>query len=216
MPFLAYSSLQQRAKWQDATDLALVEAMQRDNEEAFDELIQRKAGPLVNLAARIVGDTEEARDIVQVAFLRVWENRSRFNRRWSPNTWIYRIAANLAIDHRRSRQTRDRAIHPGGGLLRRVEDTPIRALEQLEEREVAAIFDRLSGCLTEKQRTVFLLRAIEGLSSKEVGEILGCRASTVRNHLFAARRKLRAELARQYPEYAPRESDPVDDEKAGQ
>ena len=216
MPFLAYSSLQQRAKWQDATDLALVEAMQRDNEEAFDELIQRKAGPLVNLAARIVGDTEEARDIVQVAFLRVWENRSRFNRRWSPNTWIYRIAANLAIDHRRSRQTRDRAIHPGGGLLRRVEDTPQRALEQLEERDVAAIFDRLSDCLTEKQRSVFLLRAIEGLSSKEVGEILGCRASTVRNHLFAARRKLRAELARQYPEYAPRESDPVDAEKASQ
>jgi len=190
--------------------------MQRDNEEAFDELIQRKAGPLVNLAARIVGDTEEARDIVQVAFLRVWENRSRFNRRWSPNTWIYRIAANLAIDHRRSRQTRDRAIHPGGGLLRRVEDTPQRALEQLEERDVAAIFDRLSDCLTEKQRSVFLLRAIEGLSSKEVGEILGCRASTVRNHLFAARRKLRAELARQYPEYAPRESDPVDAEKASQ
>ena len=216
MPFLAYSSLQQRAKWQDATDLALVEAMQRDNEEAFDELIQRKAGPLVNLAARIVGDTEEARDIVQVAFLRVWENRSRFNRRWSPNTWIYRIAANLAIDHRRSRQTRDHAIHPGGGLLRRVEDTPQRALEQLEEREVAAIFDRLSGCLTEKQRSVFLLRAIEGLRSKEVGEILGCRASTVRNHLFAARRKLRVELARQYPEYAPRETDPIDEQKASQ
>ena len=212
MPFLAYSSRQQRAQWQDATDLELVEAIQRDNEEAFDVLIQRKAGPLVNLAARIVGDTEEARDIVQVAFLRVWQNRARFNRRWSPNTWIYRIAANLAIDHRRSRQTRDRAIHPGGGLLRRVEHTPQRALEQLEERDVAAIFDRISDCLTEKQRTVFLLRGIEGLSSNEVGEILGCRASTIRNHLFAARRKLRSELARQYPEYAPRASRPVDDE----
>lgn len=65
------------------------------------------------------------------------------------------------------------------------------------------MFDRLSARLTEKQRTVFLLRGIEGMSSKEVGEILGCRASTVRNHLLAARRKLRQELVRLYPEYAP-------------
>lgn len=203
MPFLAYSSRQQRARWQEASDLQLIEAIQGRNEEALDELIQRKAGPLVNLAARIMGDSEEARDIVQVAFLRVWEHCDRFNRRWSPNTWIYRIAANLAIDHRRSKQTRDRAIHPGGGLLRRVEDFPQRALIDLEEREVSEMFDRLSASLTEKQRTVFLLRGIEGMSSKEVGEILGCRASTVRNHLLAARRKLRQELVRLYPEYAP-------------
>jgi RNA polymerase sigma-70 factor (ECF subfamily) len=213
LPFLAYSSRQQRARWQEASDLQLIEAIQVDNEEAFDVLIQRKAGPLVNLVGRIVGDTEEARDIVQVAFVRVWENRLRFNRRWSPNTWIYRIAANLAIDHRRSRQTRERAVHPGGGLLRRVETDPLRTLVDLEEREVSTIFDRLSGVLTEKQRTVFLLRGIEGMSSREVGEILGCRASTVRNHLLAARRKLREELNRLYPEYAPKRTPTVDQDR---
>lgn len=213
MPFLAYSSRQQRARWKEATDLQLIEAIQGDNEEAFDVLIQRKAGPLVNLVGRIAGDAEEARDIVQVAFLRVWEYRQRFNRRWSPNTWIYRIAANLAIDHRRSKQTRERAVHPGGGLLRRVENDPLRALVDLEEREVSIIFDRLSGVLTEKQRTVFLLRGVEGMSSREVGEILGCRASTVRNHLLAARRKLREELSRLYPEYAPKSSRGVDKDR---
>lgn len=203
MPFLAYSSRQQRARWQEATDLELVEAIQADDEEAFDELIRRKAGPLVQLATRIVGDREEARDIVQVTFLRVWEHRERFNRRWSPNTWVYRIAANLAIDHRRSRQTRERAVHPGGGLLRRIADRPQRTLIDLQEQEIATIFNRVSACLTDKQRMVFILRGLDGLSSKEVGEIVGCRASTVRNHLLAARRKLRQELVKMYPEYAP-------------
>jgi RNA polymerase sigma-70 factor (ECF subfamily) len=214
VPFLAYSSRRQRARWEQATDLQLIEAIQGESEEALDELIQRKPGPLVNLVARIVGDTEEARDIVQVAFLRVWEHRDRFNSRWSPNTWIYHIAANLAIDYRRSKQIRERAIHPGGGLLRRVEDAPQRALIDLEEREVSVIFDRLSGSLTERQRTVFLLRGIEGMSSQEVGEILGCRASTVRNHLLAARRKLRQELVRLYPEYAPRGTGNGDEDRA--
>ena len=202
MAFLAYSSRQERARFQEASDLQLIEAIQDDNELALDELIQRKAAPLVSLVSRIVGDSEEARDIVQVSFLRVWEHRHRFNRRWSPNTWIYRIATNLAIDHRRSKQTRERAVHPGGGLLRRVDDQPQRALIDLEGVEISAIFNRIAESLTEKQRTIFLLRGIEGLSSREVGEIVGCRASTVRNHLLAARRKLRYELARLFPEYA--------------
>jgi len=202
LAFLAYSSRQERARFQEASDLQLIEAIQDDSELALDELIQRKAAPLVSLVTRIVGDSEEARDIVQVSFLRVWEHRHRFNRRWSPNTWIYRIATNLAIDHRRSKQTRERAVHPGGGLLRRVDDRPQRALMDLEETEMSTIFNRIAESLTEKQRTVFLLRGIEGLSSREVGEIVGCRASTVRNHLLAARRKLRHELARLFPEYA--------------
>ena len=74
------------------------------------------------------------------------------------------------------------------------------------------IFRRLSDCLTERQRAVFLLRAVEGLTSEEVAGILGCRASTVRNHLFTARRKLRSELVRFYPEYAPMEE--IEDEES--
>lgn len=203
MPFLAYSSRQQRAGWLKATDRELLEAIQDGQELAFDELIQRKAGPLVQFVVRIIGDREEARDIVQLSFLRVWEHRHRFEDRWSPNTWLYRIAANLAIDHLRSRQVRDRAVQPVRHHLRSLEDGR-RTLADLQQREVAAIFDRLAAALTEKQRLVFVLRAVEGLSSREVGEILGCRASTVRNHLFTARRKLRQELVHRYPEYAPR------------
>jgi len=75
-------------------------------------------------------------------------------------------------------------------------------MANLNRDEVMKIFLRLSGCLTERQRAVFLLRGVEEMSSAEVAEILGCRESTVRNHLFAARKQLRLELIRHYPEYA--------------
>jgi RNA polymerase sigma-70 factor (ECF subfamily) len=78
----------------------------------------------------------------------------------------------------------------------------LRALADLQLREVGRIFRELADKLSEKQRLVFLLKEVEGLSSTEVAEIAGCRESTVRNHLFNARRTLRKEILEKYPEYA--------------
>src|SRR5262249_44351487 len=133
----------------------------------------------------------------------VWENRGRFDERWSPNTWIYRIASNLAIDHLRARRSRERSQEPVRQHLRQVADGRAhRDLSRLQQGEVAAIFRELAPGLSGNQRLVFLMREVEGLSSPEVAGILGCRESTVRNHLFNARKILRTELQRRYPEYA--------------
>ena len=203
MPELVFSAERHRATWAERTDRELLEGIQVDDEAALDELITRKTGPLLQLAFRILGDREEARDVVQVAFFRIWENRDRFDRRWSPNTWIYRIVNNLAIDHLRSRQSRERQVEPVRQHLRQVADTRSqRTLSSLGGSEVMDIFRELSGELTEKQRSIFVLRELEGLSSQEVAEIVGCRESTVRNHLFNARKVLRRSLLERYPEYA--------------
>lgn len=203
MPFLVHSQRRRRVNWTEASDRELLRAIQADDEEALDQLMRRKTAPLMQLAYRMVGDRAEAQDIVQVTFVRVWENRHAFEERWSPNTWLYRIATNLAIDHLRSRRGRERIAEPVRHHLRQVVDSRNRRhLSELHGREVAAIFERLAACLSEKQRLVFLLRGAEGLPSREVAEIVGCRPSTVRNHLFAARKKLRRELLRLYPEYA--------------
>ncbi len=203
MPLLVHSTPQVRTDWSEASDRELLRAVQGGSEEALAHLIRRKTPPLIQLAYRIVGDREEARDIVQVTFLRVWENRRSFEDRWSPNTWLYRIATNLAIDHLRCRRGRQRSSEPVRHYLRQVADSRHRReLSELLSREVELIFERLASCLTDKQRVVFLLRGVEGLSSREVAEVLGCQPSTVRNHLFAARKKLRAEFLRRYPEYA--------------
>jgi RNA polymerase sigma-70 factor, ECF subfamily len=200
---LVYSSTRQRATWAEKSDRDLLLAIRDGDEMALDEFIGRKTRPLLLLAQRMLGDEEEARDIVQVTFFKVWENRAKFDERWSPNTWIYRIASNLAIDLLRSRKSRERSREPVKQHLRQVADAGAHGdLARLQHDEVTAIFRELSAGLSEKQRLVFMLREVEGLSSPEVAGIVGCRESTVRNHLFNARRYLRRELTQRYPEYA--------------
>lgn len=200
---LVHSTPATAPAWAELSDRELLLAVRDGEEAALAELIARKTKPLLQATQRILGDLEEARDVVQVTFFKVWENRRKFDERWSPNTWIYRIASNLAIDHLRSRKSRERSHEPVRHHLRQVADgSAQRDLARLQDGEVAAIFRDLAAGLSEKQRMVFLLREIEGLSSPEVSQIVGCRESTVRNHLFNARKYLRRELRRRYPEYA--------------
>jgi RNA polymerase sigma-70 factor (ECF subfamily) len=88
-------------------------------------------------------------------------------------------------------------------LVQAFQDRSRRDGSQLGHTEVLAIFRELSSELSEKQRAVFVLKEFEGLSSNEIAVIVGCRESTVRNHLFNARRVLRQALLERYPEYAP-------------
>ena len=200
---LIYSRNRQSTSWADLSDRDLLMSLRQGEEAALSELIGRKTKPLIQLVSRILGDSEEARDVVQVTFFKVWENRQKFDDRFSPNTWIYRIASNLAIDHLRSRRSRERSHEPVRQHLRQVADSSAsRDLSRLQQTEVANIFRELATGLSEKQRMVFLLREMEGLSSPEVAQIVGCRESTVRNHLFNARKYLRRELQKRYPEYA--------------
>lgn len=203
MPELIYSATRHRSSLAERSDRELLEQLAGDDELALAELVARKTRALVQVVARILADEEEARDVVQVAFFRLWENRRKYDPRWSPNTWIYRIATNLAIDHWRSRRSREQAAEPVRfHLLQHAAANDLGTLAELKASEVERIFRELSQGLTEKQRLVFVLREIEGLSSAEVAEIAGCEESTVRNHLFNARKLLRAELLSRYPEYA--------------
>ncbi|HEX3555475.1 MAG TPA: RNA polymerase sigma factor [Thermoanaerobaculia bacterium] len=193
-----------RAPWAEATDRDLLMAVREGDESALNELVSRKTRPLLQLCQRILGgDLEEARDVVQVTFFKVWENRRKFDTRWAPNTWMYRIASNLAIDHLRSRKTRERSQEPVRQHLLQVADGRAqRDLSRMQQTEIASVFRELSTALSEKQRMVFVLHEIEGLSSAEVAKIIDSRESTVRNHLFNARKILRQEVRRRFPEYA--------------
>jgi RNA polymerase sigma-70 factor (ECF subfamily) len=184
------------------TDSELLSATGRGDQQAFAELVERKTGPLLHLAFRIVGDREEAKDLVQLAFLRAWEHRERYDPRWSANTWLYRITTNLGIDYIRAQTTRRSKVEPVRHYLRAVHSKPAAGFESVMAGETLAILRDLASSLSTRQRKAFWLREVEGLSSKEVSEVLECSESTVRNHLFAARVKLRRELTRRFPEYA--------------
>lgn len=186
---------------QEVDDRQLAAAARDGDEAAFAELVRRHQRGVRRLAARILLDEEEARDIAQLAFIRAWQNLGRYDCSWSFSTWLYRITSNLAIDALRARGTRDRthqvhlrlvgeAVHHDGPRL-------------LQEGEVERIFCELAALLPPTQRQAFVLREVEGLPTGEVAQILGCSEATVRNHVFSARARLRGELARRFPEYLP-------------
>ncbi len=201
MPYLVHSSPPPDPE-PSRSDRDLLLAVQGGDEDAFAELLERKTAPLLALTYRIVGDREESRDLVQLTFLRVWEHRHKFDGRFSPNTWLYRIATNLAIDFLRAKRTRLHKLEPVRQHLYRIVQPPETDLERLLERDVLAVLHDITSALTERQRIAFVLGQIEGMSSREVAKVLDCRESTVRNHLFAARKILRRELFQRFPEYA--------------
>ena len=184
-------------------DREVVRAACDGDEDAFAALVRRHSGGLHRSVARIVLDDEEAWDVVQMAFVRVWQRLDKYNPRWSFSTWLYRIGTNLAIDLVRSRASRQKAHRAGTEhQLRLVGKTEVTST-RLEHGEVDGILRELVQFLTPQQRSAFILREVEDLETAEVAKILDCSAATVRNHIFQARKTLRREIRNRFPEFVP-------------
>ena len=199
---LVYSQRRERQESADLPDRDLAVRARGGDMVAFETLVTRKTGAVVSLARRIVGNSEDARDVAQMVFLRVWNELHRYDEKYSLNTWLYRIATNLSIDFLRSSRSRERAHGATLHIVReREESTAAEATRNAEDAELARLFEVVSGRLSEKQKAAFVLREMQDCETKEIAEILGCGESTVRNHLFNARRILRKEIGRLFPEF---------------
>lgn len=185
-------------------DRDYVEAARKGDDGAFAALVQRHSGGLHRAVARILADESEAWDVVQMAFLRAWQRLDRYDPRWSFATWLYRIGTNLAIDLLRSRSSRERMHRAGSEHHLRVVGESRDASDRVDHREVDWLMSQLVDALTPQQRSAFVLREIEGMETADVARALGCSTTTVRNHIFQARKTLRHELERRFPEYLPR------------
>ena len=185
-------------------DREAVRAARAGDEEAFAHLVRRHSGGLHRAVARILNDDSEAWDVVQMAFVRAWQRLDRYNEKWSFATWLYRIGTNLAIDLIRSRSSRERAHKAGTEHRLRLVGESEPASDLADHREVDRLLGQLVDSLTPQQRTAFVLREVEGMDTAEVAAVLGCTATTVRNHVFQARKVLKRELASRYPEYVPK------------
>ena len=185
------------------TDRDWVRSAQDGDEEAFAQLVRRHSGGLHRAVARILADDSEAWDVVQMAFLKAWQRLDRYDPRFRFSTWLYRIGTNLAIDLLRSRSSRER-IHKTHTehRLRLVGDGE-GAGSRTDSNEADRILGQLVGVLTPQQRSAFVLREMQGLDTAEVAKVLGCSATTVRNHIFQARKALRGEMRARFPEYLP-------------
>ena len=184
-------------------DRAWVESARQGDEEAFAHVVRRHSGGLHRAVARILSDETEAWDVVQMAFLKAWQRIDRYDPRYSFSTWLYRIGTNLAIDLLRSRGSRERAHKAGTEHRLRLVGEGEGTGNRVDSREADRILGQLVEVLTPQQKSAFVLREMHGLDTAEVGEILGCSATTVRNHIFQARKVLRRELRDRFPEYLP-------------
>jgi RNA polymerase sigma-70 factor (ECF subfamily) len=190
----------------DLDDRHLVQEAQAGSRDAFEELVRRYDRDVLRLALNLMKRTEDARDVYQEAFLKVYRNLHRFRFECSFYTWLYRIVTNVCLDHLRRRQARpeDQApeLHPakyedrGTDFFERQREyrptlDPERHLVGKEiQARLAVAMERLSP----RERIVFEMKHYQGLKLRAIGDALGTSEETVKNSLFRATRKLRSEL----------------------
>lgn len=177
----------------------LIEKFQSGETETFDDIMTLLQPRAVSLAYRWTGNKEDALDIAQEAFLRMWRILPSWRIRASLATWLYRVVTNLAIDHIR-RRTRLRevdleAVAPPPDKSKKVDPR-----EFLRGKETGIIIRRAVGQLPERQRAVFILRHYQGLPLKEIAEVQKCSLGAVKANLFQALKKLQIMLKVYYGE----------------
>jgi RNA polymerase sigma-70 factor, ECF subfamily len=195
-------------------DRELIIEARQGNTYAFRQLVERHQRRAFSIALSLVRDENDAREIVQEAFLRVYRSLDRFEGSSSFFTWLYRIVTNLCIDLMRKPGRQKVPLDEGrkqleeadGGnfpLLSRIDGSdPLDALHrtQLAERISAAL-----DALPPYHRGVILMREVEGMSYDEMADAMGVSKGTIMSRLFHARQKLQRALAECYRESQGRE-----------
>jgi RNA polymerase sigma-70 factor (ECF subfamily) len=185
-----------------AADVVLVARCRRGEPEAFARLVALHEGMVFNLAARLLGDAEEARDVAQNVFLHVYRKLGQFEGRSALRTWIYRITVNQCHNRRRWWQTRRREKEEplekvaAGPEASRLAD-PARHTSPFEETRRRERAHRVQLALLQlsfEHRTVLVLREIEGQSCDAIANVLGIATGTVKSRLARARDALRRRL----------------------
>jgi len=181
-------------------DRQLVETIRGGDPDAFEVLVRRKTTKVYSLCYRIIGNAEDAKDISQLVFIKLWENLEKYDPQYAFDTWLYRMVTNVAIDFMRNKQSRDNAVNSNLRLVRTSTDADQGTIVQ--RKEVETVFNTVAQVLSPKQKTIFVMNQMDDLSSSEIAKVLGCRESTVRNHLFNARKLMQQQLRKRFPEYS--------------
>ena len=181
---------------------ALIRAAQQGDQDAFGQLVRAYDQSVLRLAMNLLRSPEDAQDVYQEAFLRVYRNLDSFRFDCSFHTWLYRIVTNLCLDHMRKRKVRKEEpsqVEGSDGPVDRMdavqesraEGDPLRSMFAGELRER---IEKTLGELTARERMVFELRHYQGLKLRNIGEILGTTEEAAKNCLFRATQKMRVAL----------------------
>ena len=187
---------------QPMDEAALIRAAQAGNAEAFERLVQSYDQSVLRLAMNLLRSADDASDIYQEAFLRVYRNLHSFRFDCSFHTWLYRIVTNLCLDHLRKKKVRKQEP-----VTLETEDGPVDRLANLPDegsagdpqrtllsQELRERIENTLASLTPRERMVFEMRHYQGLRLREIGDVLGTSEEAAKNCLFRATQKMRAAL----------------------
>jgi RNA polymerase sigma-70 factor (ECF subfamily) len=207
-PPAASNSKEQRAR-EAEEDRALIEKAQAGDTDAFRALVERHQRRAFSIALSLVRDENDARELVQDAFLRVYKNLGNFQGQSSFFTWLYRIITNLSIDLIRKPGRQVAELSEGRHDAEESSEVDFPFLSRIDgadpsdvvrRGEIAARLKTALDALPEYHRGVIVMREVEGLSYEEMAQAMGVSKGTIMSRLFHARQKLQRALVDCYKE----------------
>ena len=181
-------------------DLDLIQRAKLGDMGAFEELVFRYDRQVLTIAARYVQSAEDAKDIYQEVFLRVFRSLPRFQLRSQFSTWLFRITTNVCLSHRTKRKRhihssldQDSEDEHGGNLADSISDSSATD-DRVEKTDTALHVARAVETLSPKQKIVFTMKYYDEYKIREIAEMTGLNEGTVKRYLFAATRKVRHAL----------------------
>jgi RNA polymerase sigma-70 factor (ECF subfamily) len=169
-------------------DDALIRTTLAGDDSAFGELVERYKGRAFAVAVGIVGDGDDARDVVQDSFIKAYYKLKEFRFGSNFYTWFYRLVVNQAIDRWRKSARSAEASPPDSFAYPRTPEDLAR------DRELGDALQRAVDALPEYHRAVIVLREVDGMAYDEIAKVLGCSVGTVMSRLHYARGKLKESL----------------------
>lgn len=175
-------------------------ALQRNEKAAIAELVDQNSVRIYRLALKMVGNVQDAEDILQETFIKALTHLGDFEGRSKVSTWLYRIAVNESLMVLRKRNNGDRPLDPeivmdnGDALPRQIIDWCCLPEKELMSSETRNHINEAIKTLSDANRAAFILRDIEGLSTRQTAETLDISESAVKVRLMRARLQLREEL----------------------
>jgi RNA polymerase sigma-70 factor (ECF subfamily) len=184
-------------------DIRLMLRVRADEPGAFEELVTRYQHRLVAVMHHLVGNAEEAEDLAQEVFLRVYRSRLKYRPRSRFSTWLFTIANNLALNSLRSKQRKPVVplnVSDSGPLGPRpaeqlVQDRGVGPGHQMQQQELAAVVRQALDQLNERQRMAVVLNKFEDMNYAEIAEVMGLTTKAIKSLLSRARMNLRAALS---------------------
>ncbi|MFQ6040069.1 MAG: RNA polymerase sigma factor [Candidatus Poribacteria bacterium] len=180
----------------DNEERVLIQRCQQGDRDAYEQLFLRYKDAVYNVAYGMLSNTEDAQDMTQEVFLRVFEKISQFRFKSSFSTWLYRIAVNICLDERRKRQKRHANAAELTERYKRMRPSVNTPEDELLKKERQSQLQQAFANLKEAHRTILVLREMEGLSYDELAKVLKCSTGRVKSRLHEARMELRQKVQR--------------------